>query len=266
MFFQLQDLDCGIWDSGPVFSAKDICVLSDRPTIHIRPEKLSIPKLDNLNLIGRPRLTELLSRSLSRSSAAIVSGRSGTGKTTLAVEYALKADEVGWFSLDSADYDWHIFSAHFAAAMTGTDAFQMAGFGDLVNWNEETGIESFLLSVCAEASNTDLIVLDDMNHIFDAPWFNTFFTLFIGSMPFRPHLLMTSRSSPAAPLWRMRSKQALEVIDEKLLAFNLSETEELFARFGVEPKLAADAHSSTFGRVSQILQTAEQYVPSLSPA
>lgn len=260
MFFQLQDLHFGFEDSGPIFSSGNNYHPSDRNDVHILPEKLRIPKCDNL--IERPRLTELLRRSLSRASAAIISGRSGTGKTTLAAEYALKSEEVGWCSLDSADSDWHIFSAHFAAAMTGTDDFQLAGFGELVNRNEKTGIESFLLSVCAEASNTDLIVLDDIHHIFDAPWFNAFFTLFLSSIPFRPHLIMTSRSRPPAPMWRMRSKQALDIIDEKLLAFSLSETEELFARFGAEAELANDAYSNSFGRVSQILQAAEQYAPS----
>jgi ATP/maltotriose-dependent transcriptional regulator MalT len=200
-------------------------------------------------------LTELLNRSLSRSSATIISGRAGTGKTTLAAEFASMSERSGWCSLDSSDADWYIFSAHFAAAVTKASNIES---GYIKTESSEAAIEDFLISICSGPDVVDLIVLDDIHHLFDAPWFNVFFSLLIGSIPFRPHLLMTSRSRPPAPLWRMRSKQALEVIDEKLLDFNRIETEQLFELYGIESSLVDIAYLNSFGRVSHLLQVTQQ--------
>lgn len=252
MFFQFQDFSAGFEDSGSNFSATYTYGSSDRTSIHVLPEKLNIPRSDNL--IERPRLTELLNRSLSRFSAAIISGRAGTGKTTLAAEFASMSERSGWCSLDSADADWHIFSAHFAAAVSKASNIESGSKTE----SGEAYIEDFLISVCSGPDVVDLIVLDDIHHLFDAPWFNDFFSLLIGSIPFRPHLLMTSRSRPPAPLWRMRSKQALEIIDEKLLDFNRIETEQLFDLYGIEMSLVDIAYSNSFGRVSQLLQVTQE--------
>jgi hypothetical protein len=56
----------------------------------------------------------------------------------------------------------------------------------------------------------------------------------------------------------MRSKQALEVIDEKLLDFNRIETEQLFELYGIESSLVDIAYLNSFGRVSHLLQVTQQ--------
>ena len=59
------------------------------------------------------------------------------------------------------------------------------------------------------------------------------------------------------PLWRIRSKQVLGVIDEKLLAFNLDEIKEFFKKHGISDKKAANAHKKSFGRISRLKQFIE---------
>ena len=66
------------------------------------------------------------------------------------------------------------------------------------------------------------------------------------------HLVLLSRAKPAQPLWRVRSKQVLGVIDEKLLAFNADEAKELFKNHGIDEENALKAHKKSFGRISRL--------------
>jgi ATP/maltotriose-dependent transcriptional regulator MalT len=78
-----------------------------------------------------------------------------------------------------------------------------------------------------------LIVLDDAHYLFDADWFGGFFSSLLYSLSPASHLLILSRGTPSLPLWRLRSKQVLGVVDEKLLAFDIEETQRLFEKFGL---------------------------------
>ena len=57
---------------------------------------------------------------------------------------------------------------------------------------------------------------------------------------------------PPAPLWRMRSKQTLTVIDEEALKFNRSEAIELFKTFGLTQEQACIALDHTHGRAAAL--------------
>jgi hypothetical protein len=48
----------------------------------------------------------------------------------------------------------------------------------------------------------------------------------------------------------------LNVIDEKLLAFNEAETAEFFKSNGLSKKSARVAYAESFGRISKVLQLA----------
>jgi ATP/maltotriose-dependent transcriptional regulator MalT len=99
------------------------------------------------------------------------------------------------------------------------------------------------------------MVIDNVHHLFDAPWFCDFFSLMLHSVTPGSHVLMLCRSRPPAPLWRLRSKQVLNVVDEKLLAFTLPETEEFCRSRGVPISAAPRAHVESFGRASRLIQT-----------
>ncbi|HKX82869.1 MAG TPA: hypothetical protein VJL58_01505, partial [Pyrinomonadaceae bacterium] len=81
--------------------------------VHILAEKLEIPEVSGL--VDRPRLTEMLERSLSQFAATLVSGRAGTGKTAMAAAFAKTRRNVVWCSIESSDVEWNVF-AHYLAA------------------------------------------------------------------------------------------------------------------------------------------------------
>ena len=101
-----------------------------------------------------------------------------------------------------------------------------------------------------------MIVLDDIHHLFDAHWFGDFFNLLLYSLPAGSHLLMLCRSRPPGPVWRLRSKQMLNVLDEKVIAFDLEETRVLFERLGLPASDAERAHRDSFGRVAKLIRSA----------
>src|ERR671913_505200 len=87
----------------------------ERDGVHILNEKLEIPHC--AGLVERPRLIEKLERSLSHFAATLVSGRAGTGKTSIAAAYALTRNRAAWFTVESSDTDWNVFASYLAASV-----------------------------------------------------------------------------------------------------------------------------------------------------
>jgi len=203
----------------------------------------------------------MLKKSLAQFPATLVSGRAGTGKTTIAAEFARDHAHAAWFTVESSDIDWNIFAHYFATSVldaVNSKADVPSLIPDEIHASQST-IATFLINLFAEAEtellhDPLLIVLDGIHHLFDAEWFGEFFTLLLSSLPENTHLLLLCRSKPPNPLWRLRSKQQLNVIDEKLLAFDLAETVELMKITGQSRRVAEQAHSATFGRISKLLQ------------
>jgi ATP/maltotriose-dependent transcriptional regulator MalT len=104
-----------------------------------------------------------------------------------------------------------------------------------------------------EKDQRPLLVLDGIHHLFDAEWFGGFFNILQPSLAETADLLLLCRSKPPNPLWRLRSKQQLDVIDEKTLAFDRDETMLLLKQVGYTQAEAVRIHAETFGRVSKLL-------------
>lgn len=218
--------------------------------IHLFADKMRIPRF--FNHIIRPRLVELLKKSSKQNGATLVTGRAETGKSALAAEFAENYDRVAWYQIDGAEADWNLFARYFAAIFDEDfEEFKDSSHEILVF------VEKLLAKVAQKSDAPILIVLDDVHNVFDANWFAEFFVSLLYTLTPEMHLVLLSRTKPPQPLWRVRSKQVLGMIDEKLLAFNLDETKEFFKKCGVSQKQTATAHKKSFGRISRLKQFIE---------
>jgi LuxR family transcriptional regulator, maltose regulon positive regulatory protein len=228
-----------------------------RDGFHFLRDKLEIP--EQHNVVARPRIDGILKRSVQQFPATLISGRAGTGKTAIAASFASAYKNASWYSVESSDTEWPIFCRYFKKFISPEKIDDKKVEYDPDNFSETDVarllVNGFTGSYAGEATQR-LLVMDDIHHIFDAHWFDDLFKLLLYSLPVKTHLLMLCRSKPPSPLWRLRSKQMLNVLDEKVIAFTKSETEELFANRGLTPAAAHHAHHICYGRISKLLQFA----------
>lgn len=212
--------------------------------------------------ISRPRLLSTLHGSLNSCTSTIVNGRAGTGKTLLASDFARRCGRaVAWYKIDASDTELGIFFAYLLAAV----AHNRPGFGEqtLAPMVEGATLEdipmlaeAFVYELFENAGEPLLIVLDDLHLVYDAEWVVPFFRRLLPLLPAEAHMLITGRSLPPAPLWRMRSKQTLCVVEETVMNFSLKEAEKLFASYGLAPERAEHALRQARGRASSLDATA----------
>ncbi|HEX8494279.1 MAG TPA: AAA family ATPase [Pyrinomonadaceae bacterium] len=207
--------------------------------------------------ISRSRLLSTLHGSLQSCTSTIINGRAGTGKTLLAADFARRCGRaVAWYKIDASDTELHVFFNYLVA----TVGQHRPGFGEqtLLPMVEGATLED--IPVLAEAfvyelletNNNEplLIVLDDLHLVYDAEWVVPFFRRLLPLLPAEAHMLITGRSLPPAPLWRMRSKQTLCVVEETVMAFTLKEAEKLFASYHLAEDRAEGALRQARGRAS----------------
>jgi LuxR family maltose regulon positive regulatory protein len=213
--------------------------------------------------VSRARLLRTLETSMAAGTSTIISGRAGTGKTSLALDFAKKCGRpVAWYKIDAPDADPHIFFHY----LIGSIQERRLGFGrKLLMAVLEMGAidlvdrlaDAFLYELAeGETAGPLLIVIEDLHLVSDSNWLVPFFTRLLPLLPSEVHMLITSRSLPPAPLWRMRSKQSLVVIDESALAFSRSEAVALFQTYGLSPEQASIALDHTHGRAVALDESA----------
>ncbi len=214
--------------------------------------------------VTRQRLLEYLSISLEQFGATLVTGRAGTGKTALAADFAKRCNRtLAWYNVEAADNDWNVFLNYLVGSLNQHKLnWQERQLNSLIE--EMAGAEVAQVTEALAAWMTItasekplLIVLDDVHTIFDAAWFNEFFQTFLPFLTPEVQLLLLARSQPPMPLWRMRSKRMLGVLDENLLDFTVDETAELFQTFGLSAKIADSAHQEAYGRAGKLEQLAQ---------
>jgi len=207
--------------------------------------------------VSRARLLSMLEQSMAAGTSTIISGRAGTGKTSLAVDFARKCGRpVAWYKVDAPDADPKLFFQYLVASMRE----QRPGFGagslmplvaavdlDHIAWLTEAFVYEL-----AEGEGPLLLVIEDVHLVSDSDWLEPFFSRLLPLLPSNVHVLITSRSLPPAPLWRMRSKQNLVVIDEETLAFTRLEVIALFESYGLSSEQANIALDHTHGRAAAL--------------
>ena len=232
---------------------------SDSPGEMLVADKLVVPAPSGH--MTRPRLESLLEKLLGQFGAALVLGRAGTGKTSLAAEFTRRYRTVSWFSIDSSDIEWSSFSRYFAAASGKECTALSAAMRPVVGFQQEF-VSRFAESAAAigdseEGREDRLIVLDNTHNVFDAPWFNEFLTTLILSPRPSTRLLILARTLPPLPIWRLRSKQVLGFAGEKLLEFSTAEARKLFEWHGLNADAAPYAQRRSYGRASKLIEIIE---------
>jgi LuxR family maltose regulon positive regulatory protein len=215
-------------------------------------EKITRPA--DLPRVSRRRLLDMLEKSLSSGTSTIVTGRAGSGKTAVAVDFADKCGRpVAWYKVDAPEANPRLFFEYLIESIRK----QQPGFGasalmplirddmERIAWLTD----AFVYELAeGDTAGPLLIVIEDLHLVFDSDWLMPFFSRLLPLLPSDVHVLISSRSLPPAPLWRMRSKQFLVVIDEEALAFTRSEAVSLFESYGLSCEQANIALDHTHGR------------------
>lgn len=228
---------------------------TDFLTADILPEKLAAPA--ELPRVSRARLNGTLGESLTSCNSTIITGRAGTGKTMLARDFArLCGRRAAWYKVDAPDAELEVFfrylCASVATARPGFGRKTMERLGSHVSAEDVPLMVEYLVYELLERDEPLLVVVDDLHLVYDADWVVPFFRRLLPLLPPEVHVVLIGRSLPPAPLWRMRSKQTLCVLDEPALAFTQEEAEHLFESYGLPVWLAQSALEQTRGRASTL--------------
>jgi len=219
-------------------------------------EKITIPAQKPRT--SRLRLLELLTINLTNYTATIVNGRAGSGKTTLCADFARRAIRpVRWYKVDASDAELSVFCRYLIATLKlqcpSFDERHMLQLTESDTANRvELLAEALVFQLNDHCAEPLLVIIEDLHLIYDADWVVPFFHRLLPLLPANLHLILTCRSLPPAPLWRLRSKQMLRVIDESELAFTLQETTVLFGTYGLTEEHARIAWRETNGRAAAI--------------
>lgn len=243
-------------DSSHAFAKSRLALITDKIAPPARRPRVS-----------RSRLLTTIEKSMAAGTSTIVSGRAGTGKTSLALDFAQQCGRpVAWYKIDAPDADPRIFFNYLISSIKACrPGFGLRSLPSLTEVaTEATDLdymarlaEAFVYELAeGERGGPLLIVIEDLHLVSDSDWLVPFFSRLLPLLPSEVHMLVTSRSLPPAPLWRMRSKQALVVIDEETLAFTRPEAVALFESYGLSQDQAGIALDHTHGRASALDESA----------
>jgi ATP/maltotriose-dependent transcriptional regulator MalT len=223
--------------------------------IHLIEAKLMVPDL--WPPLSRDRLLRMLEESVDTGTSTLLTGRSGTGKSMLAVDFTRRTGRrIAWVDLDAADAEPRIFFAYLIRAIER----HRPGFGNLleafanVTDADDMGTVANVLvySMLETPGPPVLLVLDNLHRLYDTAWASSFLVRLLPLLPFDTHLLMMGRGLPPAPLWRVRSKQTLRILEESTLAFTLGEVRELLHYYHGDPASAQGVLDLTHGRAALV--------------
>ncbi len=221
-------------------------------------DKIRLP--DKEDHLFRPRLLDVLSKFSEQTGATIIVGRAGTGKTVLARDFANFYEKTTWFRVEASDLDWKTFSRYFLAAFKEESLNFISEVPPENTMEEEINqfLEILFLQLDELSNNRRfLIVLDDLHCVFDAAWFETFFKSLLSYHLPNIHFMLLSRAKPPFPIWRLRSKQKLSVLEEQLLWFTANELKKIMLPLNIDEHKIHLIHKASYGRISKANELAE---------
>jgi LuxR family transcriptional regulator, maltose regulon positive regulatory protein len=192
-------------------------------------------------ILARPRLTERLQANLALP-VTLVTANAGSGKTTLIAEFLRKQERpYVWYQLDRTDADPAVFLGYLAYGIQQ----RISGFGDAMfaflqqaqelAQQPERAADVLLNEILERVEQQMILVLDDYHHLGTETPVHAVLDRLIAYLPDVIHVILISRDIPPLTLARLRSQDALSIVDRADLLFTDEETQELFRRvFGLE--------------------------------
>jgi LuxR family maltose regulon positive regulatory protein len=173
----------------------------------------------------RPRLTERLSRGLTRD-LTFICAPAGFGKTVLVSEWLSRLERsASWLSLDQGDDDLVGFLTYVLAALQRIDAGLGQTTQALLQASPLPTVEALLTPLINEITALDtpfVLVLDDY-HVITFPKVHEAMTFVLENMPPQVHLVIATRQDPRLPLGRLRAQGQMTEIRAGDLRFTQEE-------------------------------------------
>jgi LuxR family maltose regulon positive regulatory protein len=181
-----------------------------------------------------------------------------TGKTLLATDFARSCGRrTAWYTVEAPDGELSVFARYLTESVRrqrpGFGREVLAGFAAAPGFEDIPALaEAFIYELQECRGEPLLLVVDGLHLIYDAEWVVPFFRRLLPLLPTEAHMLIIGRSLPPTPVWRMRSKQTLCLVEEAALAFTPQEAEDLFAAYGLAGRDARRALEPTGGRAAAL--------------
>ena len=201
--------------------------------------KFALPELGRQHL-KRDRLLQALGTGVApENRLTLVLGAPGTGKTTLAAEYAatFELGPVAWYGLGPGERDPIVFFEHLSGCLRQAvpdfpeqplALLRTFGNGGLANASAMLcdALDQALGGACL------LVVLDDIGHLGDRPEATETLEALAAYFPASAQLLITGRTLPSARLAQYDLRGQIVRIGDEALAFTVPEIAALLALSG----------------------------------
>jgi ATP/maltotriose-dependent transcriptional regulator MalT/DNA-binding SARP family transcriptional activator len=186
-------------------------------------------------LLERPRLNARLAANLSHA-VTLVTANAGSGKTTLVADFVRKhSQQFVWYQLDHTDADPAVFLGYITHGIRQI----IPGFGQAtlayleqeaakVGKHPEQAVDVLINEMLDQIEHQLVLVLDDYHHLGAETPVHAAVDRLLAYLPDLMHMIIISRDVPPLQLARLRSQEALGIIDRKDLLFTDEETQTLF--------------------------------------
>ncbi len=242
------------------------------PTTKLRPPSTQ-------GTIERVTLIERLRQSVLTNRFTLISAPAGSGKTTLAADFAQSATDltIRWLSLDEGDNDLQtLLLAMVLVTLSNGDEtlIQTVSQGHL----SARQVANVLINHLDQIQTPPFVlVLDDLHLLTDRDIFQ-FLDYFIERAPIHVHVLATTRYDPPLLLAKLRARGELAELRLNLLRFNREEANKLLNRLlclSISDKLIGQMVECTEGWIAGLhllglslekvaIEKREQYITDLA--
>jgi LuxR family maltose regulon positive regulatory protein len=202
--------------------------------------KLALPQ-PSANQVSRPVLIDRLEAGMARK-VTLILGPAGSGKTTLIGAWlALQTRPAAWVALDAGDNDPVRFWRYVITACQAFDAALGRSVLATLRAAQVASLENVLTSFINELAHLPdrhTLILEDY-HAITSSEVQASLAFLIDHLPTTLHLIIISRTEPALPLARWRTRNELSEFTAADLRFTLAET-QAFVRETLQIDLPPD--------------------------